>query len=70
VRFATVEWIDVFTSYAYKNIFLDSGRYCQKNKGLENFSWCMMTSQVHLVFRASGEPRDGSRAAAGGAEIK
>jgi hypothetical protein len=39
VSFSVVEWIDVFTRNEYKNILLDSLRYCQQNKGMEIFAW-------------------------------
>jgi REP element-mobilizing transposase RayT len=26
--------------------------YCQQNKGLDIFAWCVMTSHVHLIIRA------------------
>ena len=55
VSFAVVEWVDVFTRNEYKDIFLDSLRYCQKEKGLEIIAWCIMTNHVHLVFRTIGE---------------
>jgi len=51
VSFAVVEWIDVFTRNRYKNIILDSLAYCQREKGMEIFAWCIMTNHVHLVFR-------------------
>ncbi len=34
ITFAVVEWVDVFTRNEYKDILLDSLRYCQKEKGL------------------------------------
>ena len=52
VSFAVVEWVDVFTRNEYKDILLDSLRYCQKNKGLDIFAWCIMTNHVHLIIRA------------------
>ena len=36
VTFTVIYWLDVFTREEYRNIFLDSIRYCQKNKGLES----------------------------------
>lgn len=44
------QWVDVFTSTAYINILLDSLRYCQKQKGLEIFSWVVMTNHIHLII--------------------
>jgi REP element-mobilizing transposase RayT len=55
ISFAVVEWLDVFTRNEYKNIVIDSLAYCQKNKGLEIFAWCIMTNHVHLIFRSVGE---------------
>lgn len=57
ISFAVVEWLDVFTRNEYKNIIIDSLRYCQKEKGMEIFAWCIMTSHIHLIFRSAGEQR-------------
>lgn len=54
VSFATINWIDVFTRIEYKNILLDSLRYCQQNKGLEIYGWCIMTNHVHLIIGTTG----------------
>ena len=34
VSFAVVYWVDVFIRNEYKDILLESWRYCQKSKGL------------------------------------
>ncbi|MDB5255383.1 MAG: transposase [Chitinophagaceae bacterium] len=52
ITFAVVEWIDVFSCKIYKDELLDSIKYCQDNKGLEIFAWCIMTNHVHLMIRA------------------
>lgn len=49
-----VGWIDVFTKMIYKIKLVESLKYCQKNKGLEIFSWCLMPSHLHLIARAAG----------------
>lgn len=56
VSFATVYWIDVFTRSEYRAIVLDSFRYCQAEKGLEIYAWCLMTNHVHLIMGTVGEP--------------
>jgi putative transposase len=38
VRFSTVGWVDVFTKIEYKEIFVDSLRYCINKKNL----FCML----------------------------
>ena len=52
ISFSTVEWIDVFTRKDYKNILVENLRYCQQEKGLELYVWCIMTNHVHLIARA------------------
>lgn len=57
VSFAVVDWLDVFTRNEYKDILLDSLSFCQKNKGMEIYAWCIMTNHVHLVFQSmEGQP--------------
>src|SRR5574344_1010040 len=55
VSFAIIEWIDVFIRNEYKNIILECLRFCQQNKGMNIYAWCIMTSHVHLVFSSDAE---------------
>jgi putative transposase len=55
VSFATVNWIDVFTRRIYKDILIDSFKYCIENKGLELYGYCIMTNHVHLIIGSTGE---------------
>ena len=52
ISFAVVGWLDIFIRNEYKELFVKSLIYCQKEKGLEIHAWCMMTSHIHLVFRS------------------
>ena len=52
ITFATVWWVDVLSRMEYKDMLIKSFEYCQKNKGLELFAWCIMTNHVHLIARA------------------
>jgi len=52
LSFATVGWIDVFTRPLYKDLFIDSLRYCQQHKGLILHAWCIMSNHVHLIVSA------------------
>jgi len=58
VSFATVNWIDVFIRNEYKEVLLDSLRFCQLNKDLELYAWCIMTSHVHLIIGSRGTPME------------
>lgn len=51
VTFATQKWADVFTRNEYKGILIENLNYCQENKGLELFAWCIMTNHVHIIAR-------------------
>jgi len=50
ITFAVVGWIDLFVRNEYRQVLLDSWKYCQKNKGLQIFGWCIMTSHVHMII--------------------
>ena len=42
-----------FTRNEYKGILVANLKFCQENKGLEIFAWCIMTNHVHLIIRAA-----------------
>ncbi|MBD2769469.1 transposase [Hymenobacter sp. BT664] len=53
LTFTVVGWVDIFTRPQYKDIIIDSLRYCQQKKGLELFAYCLMTNHLHLIARAA-----------------
>lgn len=55
VSFSVVYWIDVFIRNEYKDLLLDSLKYCKENKGLELYAYCIMTSHVHLIIGSMAE---------------
>lgn len=59
VTMTTVGWIDIFTRNEYRDIYLESVRYCQKEKGLVVYAWCMMSNHVHLIVRSEQEDLSG-----------
>lgn len=44
-----VDWIDVFTRDIYRDILLNSFRFCQKNQGLQIHAWVLMPNHFHLI---------------------
>lgn len=52
VSFAVVEWIDVFSRSIYKDIIVNSLQFCQQEKGMEIYAWCIMSNHLHLIFRS------------------
>jgi putative transposase len=55
VSFAVVYWIDLFIRQEYKNIVLESWRFCINNKGMELYGWCMMSSHIHMIIGTNKE---------------
>ena len=55
VTFTIIQWLDVFIRQEYRDVFLDSIRYCQKNKGLEVYAYCVMSSHVHMIVARHGK---------------
>jgi len=53
LTFGIVNWIDLFTRLEYRNILVDSLKYCQENKGLEIYAWVIMSNHVHILCRSN-----------------
>lgn len=53
----TVGWIDVFTRATYRDILLDSFRYCIQEKSLVLYAYCIMSNHVHIIAQSSSEQR-------------
>ncbi len=52
-----VGWVDVFTRRKYKDIIIDSLKYCMENKGLVINAYVIMSNHLHLICHA----KDGNR---------
>ena len=53
ITITVVGWIDVFTRLNQKNAIVEALHYCQINKGLEIYAYCMMHSHIHLLCKAT-----------------
>ncbi len=47
-----VGWIDVFTRQRYRDILLESLKYCREEKGLMVCAYVIMSNHVHLIAQA------------------
>ena len=66
LTFQIVGWVDIFTRKIYRDIAIESFKYCQENKGLEIYAYVIMSNHIHLLARGgngnlSGIPRDFKR---------
>lgn len=52
-----VGWADVFSRDIYREILLDSIRFCQRNQGLQVHAWVLMTNHLHMIYSCKG-PQD------------
>ncbi|MDQ3046373.1 MAG: transposase [Bacteroidota bacterium] len=56
VTLTVVAWLDVFTRREYQEILIENKQYCQKNKNLKIFCYCIMPSHLHFVtYSEEGE---------------
>ena len=53
-----VGWTDLFTRELYRDIVLDSIRFCQANQGLNVHAWVLMINHLHMIcsFREEKDP--------------
>ncbi len=55
ITLTVVDWVDIFTRPVYKHIIVDSLKYCQKERGLIIYSWCLMSNHLHMIVGANDD---------------
>ena len=53
ITITTVGWVDVFTRLNQKYVIINALQHCQTNKGLEIYAYCIMSSHIHLLCKAT-----------------
>lgn len=51
LTFTVVGWIDIFTRQSYRDILIESMKYCQENKQLQIGAWVIMSNHVHVIWQ-------------------
>jgi len=49
LTFTVCGWIDIFTRQSYRDILIESFKYCQQQKGLHLHAYVIMSNHVHLI---------------------
>jgi putative transposase len=52
LTFTIVGWIDLFSRQRYRDMVLDSFRYCQQNKELKIHGYVIMSNHIHTIWTA------------------
>jgi REP element-mobilizing transposase RayT len=53
ITITVVGWIDIFTRLNQKQNIIQALQYCQQNKGLEIYAYCIMSSHIHLLCKGT-----------------
>lgn len=53
ITITTVGWIDVFSRLNQKQNIIKALQYCQEKKGLEIYSYILMSNHIHLLCKAT-----------------
>jgi len=60
LTFQIVQWADIFTRQVYRDIIIDSFKYCRRHKGLEIYAYVIMSNHIHLLARSEEEDLSGT----------
>ena len=52
ISFAVVQWVNALSRPLYKDIIIESLRFCQQRKGLNVYAYVIMSNHVHLIASA------------------
>jgi REP element-mobilizing transposase RayT len=52
LTFQVVFWLDIFTRQEYRDIIIDSLKFCREQKHLKVYTFVIMSNHVHLVARS------------------
>ncbi|MFZ1750492.1 MAG: transposase [Saprospiraceae bacterium] len=47
----TVGWIDIFSRQSYRDIIVESMKYCQIEKGLIIYAYVIMSNHIHCIWQ-------------------
>jgi putative transposase len=55
ITMTVVGWVDVFSRLCYRDILIDSMKFCISNKGLIVYAFVIMPNHIHCIWQAKHE---------------
>lgn len=55
LTFQVIDWVDIFSRKTYRDIVVESMKFCRQEKGLEIYAYVIMTNHVHVIWRAKND---------------
>ncbi|MDW3193111.1 MAG: transposase [Cytophagales bacterium] len=52
LTFQVVAWVDIFSRKVYRDIIIESLKFCRAHKGLILYGYVIMTNHVHIIVRS------------------
>jgi REP element-mobilizing transposase RayT len=53
LTFCIMGWIDIFTRQRYRDLIIESFRFCRKNKQLDIGAFVIMSNHIHVIWTAN-----------------
>jgi putative transposase len=60
LTFQVINWIDVFTKKTYRDIIIDSFKYCKEHKALNLHAFVIMSNHVHCILSSGKSDLSGT----------
>lgn len=60
ITLQVVQWADIFTRKIYRDIVIESLKYCQKEKDLEIYAYVIMSNHIYMLVRSNKEDLGGT----------
>lgn len=55
MTFQVIDWVDIFSRKIYRDILIDSMKFCESRMNLEIYAYVIMTNHVHVIWRAGND---------------
>ncbi len=53
LTFTIMGWVDIFSRQRYRDLILDSFKFCRENKALKIGAYVIMSNHIHTIWKAA-----------------